>query len=82
MEILFELVDEEVVRQENLDPLKAERFTKILLRLFESHILPTHNVSHIQYLIFYLTGRGGFHISTRLQVMDIAFSFLYCLVIL
>jgi hypothetical protein len=35
---------------------KANQFTERMLQLFESHILPTHKIFHLQYLVFYLAG--------------------------
>jgi hypothetical protein len=37
--------------------MAAPPFTETLLRLFETHLLPTHNICHLQYLIFYVAGK-------------------------
>jgi hypothetical protein len=42
---------------------KANQFTERMLQLFESHILPTHKIFHLQYLVFYLAGTVRFIIS-------------------
>ncbi|XP_055548838.1 RNA polymerase I-specific transcription initiation factor RRN3 [Wyeomyia smithii] len=33
---------------------EADQMFRILLRLFDNHILPTHNTHHVQFLIFYV----------------------------
>lgn len=33
---------------------EADQMFRILLRLFDNHILPTHNTHHVQFLVFYV----------------------------
>jgi hypothetical protein len=66
MAALFELVSSEAGQSEgpggdgHSEGLseKAIQFTERMLQLFESHILPTHKIFHLQYLVFYLAGTG------------------------
>lgn len=61
MAALFELVHAEAGYGDQKDghghSEKAASFTELMLQLFQTHILPTHKIFHLQYLIFYLAGR-------------------------
>jgi hypothetical protein len=62
MSALFELVQTEAGLGDHgdghhNDPERAARFTETMLQLFESHILTTHKIFHVQYLIFFLAGK-------------------------
>jgi hypothetical protein len=70
MAALFELVSSEAGMTEGPNgdspsgdgpSEKANQFTERMLQLFESHILPTHKIFHLQYLVFYLAGTSTVH---------------------
>ena len=56
MEALFELVESETSHNVPNNSTTSLPFKDTLLRLFETHILPTHNICHLQYLIFFVAG--------------------------
>ena len=60
MEALFELVESETSHNVPNNSTTSLPFKETLLRLFETHILPTHNICHLQYLIFFVAGTGSF----------------------
>lgn len=51
MEKMFEYIKQRV---SSGNPNEADRMFKILLALFDNHILPTHNTHHVQFLMFYI----------------------------
>lgn len=50
MERMFDYIQR---RATSLNASDADRMFKILLTLFDKHILPTHNTHHVQFLMFY-----------------------------
>ena len=56
MAALFELVESETSHNVPYNSTTSLPFKETLLRLFETHILPTHNICHLQYLIFFVAG--------------------------
>ncbi|XP_058814626.1 RNA polymerase I-specific transcription initiation factor RRN3 [Topomyia yanbarensis] len=50
MELLFEYIKK---RTSSENTNESDRMFKVLLSLFDNHILPTHNTHHVQFLIFY-----------------------------
>lgn len=51
MEKMFVYINQKASSENASD---ADRMFKILLTLFDKHILPTHNTHHVQFLVFYV----------------------------
>lgn len=50
MEILFSYIEERAMANGGQE---SEQMYRLLLKLFDKHILPTHNTHHVQFLMFY-----------------------------
>lgn len=50
MDRMMEFIERRASSQESC---RADHMFRILLRLFDNHILPTHNTHHVQFLMFY-----------------------------
>lgn len=51
MQQIFSYIHQRASSENSSD---ADRLFKVLLTLFDKHILPTHNTHHVQFLIFYV----------------------------
>ncbi|XP_029722656.2 RNA polymerase I-specific transcription initiation factor RRN3 [Aedes albopictus] len=51
MEKMFVYIQQKASSENASD---ADRMFKVLLALFDKHILPTHNTHHVQFLVFYI----------------------------
>ncbi|XP_058451727.1 RNA polymerase I-specific transcription initiation factor RRN3 [Malaya genurostris] len=51
MELMFEYIKKRASSERSTS--EGDRMFKVLLSLFDHHILPTHNTHHVQFLMFY-----------------------------
>ncbi|XP_053691671.1 RNA polymerase I-specific transcription initiation factor RRN3 [Sabethes cyaneus] len=52
MDRMMEFIKQRVTSENG--SIAADQMFRILLKLFDSHILPTHNTHHVQFLMFYV----------------------------